>query len=166
MVQEPGKMESEIAEYGSQAVIKRILTDRTPGPPRLPKKDPFGPRANNMELPPWLSEADLKYYAEKYEERGFTGGLNYYRALDLSWELSAAWTGAKVKVKVPVSFMVGDLDMVYTTPGVKEYVHGGGFKKDVPLLEECKVVENCGHFINQERPQEVNQFIHHFINKF
>lgn len=78
--------------------------------------------------------------------------------------MTAAWTGAKVSV--PVKFVVGDIDMVYNTPGVKEYVHGGDFKKDVPLLEECVVMENTGHFINQERPQEVNAFIHQFFRNF
>ncbi|XP_073146659.1 epoxide hydrolase 3 [Henckelia pumila] len=163
--QEPGKMESEMARYGAEAVIKKILTDRKPGPPHLPKENPFGSDdINQINLPSWFKEDDLKYYATKYEQKGFTGGLNYYRALDLNWELTAAWTGAKVTV--PVKFIVGDVDMVYTTPGVKEYVHGGEFKKDVPLLEECVVLENTGHFINQERPDEINAHIHHFITKF
>lgn len=70
-------------------------------------------------------------------------------------------------MKVPVKFMVGELDLVYTTPGMKEYVHGGGFKKDVPMLEEDVVVmEGAAHFINQERAQETNSHIHDFINKF
>ena len=81
-----------------------------------------------------------------------------------NWELTAAWTGAKVRV--PVKYIVGDLDMVYTTPGVKEYVSEGVFKQDVPLLEECVVVEDTGHFINQERPNEVNAALHQFFTKF
>ncbi|KAG8390969.1 hypothetical protein BUALT_Bualt01G0138700 [Buddleja alternifolia] len=163
--QEPGKIESEMAEYGCKAVIKKILTDRTPGPPRLPKQNPFGSHTNDdIKLPSWFTEQDLNYYAEKYDHKGFTGGLNYYRNLDLNWELSAPWSGAKVKV--PVKFIVGDLDMVYNTPGVKEYVHGGGFENDVPLLEECIVLNNAGHFINQERPQEINAYIHDFVMKF
>ncbi|KAL8028948.1 hypothetical protein ABFX02_14G195800 [Erythranthe guttata] len=162
--QEPGKIESEIAEYGAEKVIKKILADRSPGLPRLPKENPFGSKTDDIKLPPWLSQQDLNFYAQKYDKKGFTGGLNYYRALDLNWELTAAWTGAKVKV--PVKFIVGDIDMVYNTPGVKEYVHGGGFKNDVPLLEECIVMENTGHFINQERPDEINASIHDFFTKF
>lgn len=77
----------------------------------------------------------------------------------------APWTGARVNV--PVKFIVGDQDMVYTTPGVKEYVHSiDGFKKDVPLLEEPVVMEGAGHFLNQERAEEVNTLIHDFIKKF
>ena len=43
-------------------------------------------------------------------------------------------------MKVPVKFIVGDLNMVYTTLGTKEYIHNGGFKKDVPFLEDAFVM--------------------------
>ncbi|XP_019158555.1 PREDICTED: bifunctional epoxide hydrolase 2-like [Ipomoea nil] len=162
--QEEGRIESDIAIHGSEKVLRKIFTDRKAGPPCLPKENPFGISTDQPKLPSWLSEQDLKYYASKYDLKGFTGGLNYYRSINLNWELTAAWTG--IEVKVPVKFMVGDMDMVYTTPGIKEYVHGGGFKKDVPLLEEIVVIEGGGHFLNQERPEEVNHHIHHFINNF
>lgn len=69
-------------------------------------------------------------------------------------------------MKVPVKFVVGDLDLVYTTPGAKEYVHGGGFKNDVPDLQEVVVIEDAGHFISQERAEEINTHIYDFIQKF
>ena len=34
-------------------------------------------------LPPWITEEDLKFFAEKFEESSFTGPLNYFRAMDL-----------------------------------------------------------------------------------
>ncbi|KAF8038847.1 hypothetical protein BT93_B1409 [Corymbia citriodora subsp. variegata] len=163
--QEPGEIESEIERIGVRNVLRKILTDRKPGPPMWPKGEDFSRRPGwPLALPSWLSEEDLDYYTSKFEKRGFTGGLNYYRAMDLNWELTAAWTGAQVKV--PVKFIVGDLDMTYTTLGVKEYVHGGGFKKHVPLLEEVVVIEGVGHFINQEKAEETNSHIIDFIKKF
>ncbi|KAK1434489.1 hypothetical protein QVD17_00232 [Tagetes erecta] len=152
--QEVGVMEDEIKSFETAEVLKKILTDKTPGPPSLPRSDPFGLKALDgpLCLPSWLSEEDIKYNVDKFDQTGFTGGLNYYRALDLNWELTAAWTGAQVKL--PVIYVVGDQDMVYTTPGLKEYVHGGGFKKDVPLLQDIVVMEGVGHFLNQEKPQE------------
>lgn len=85
MQQEAGKTESEIAEYGAEAVIKKILTGRSPALPRWPKENPFGSGfdINSIKLPHWFTEQDLKYYVQKYNQSGFTGGLNYYRALDL-----------------------------------------------------------------------------------
>ncbi|KAK3441580.1 epoxide hydrolase A [Eucalyptus grandis] len=163
--QEPGDIESDIERLGVRNVLRKILTERKPGPPMWPKGQDFSCRPGKpMALPSWLSEEDLDYYTSKFEKRGFTGGLNYYRALDLNWELTAPWTDARVRV--PVKFVVGDLDITYTTPGVKEFVHGGGFKKHVPLLEDVVVIEGASHFINQERPEEVNSHIHNFIKKF
>lgn len=83
MQQEAGVIESEMADYGAEAVIKNILSVRSPGLPRLPKENPFGSDTNSTKLPHWFSEEDLKYYVQKYNQTGFTGGLNYYRALDL-----------------------------------------------------------------------------------
>lgn len=62
-------------------MLKHILTYRNPAPLCLPKGKPFpdGPVA----LPAWLREQDLDYYADKYDTTGFTGPLNYYRAIDL-----------------------------------------------------------------------------------
>lgn len=34
-------------------------------------------------LPPWITEEELQVYADKFQESGFTGPLNYYRAMDL-----------------------------------------------------------------------------------
>lgn len=78
-------MEAEIKTFETDEVLKKILTDKKPGPPCLPKSDPFGLKASNgpLPLPPWLSEEDIKYNVDKFDETGFTGGLNYYRALDL-----------------------------------------------------------------------------------
>ncbi|GAA0187280.1 hydrolase [Lithospermum erythrorhizon] len=148
-----------------KAVIKRILTYRTPGPPCLPEENPFGTHdSDELKLPSWFSVEDLKCYASKFQGRGFTGGLNYYISLDF-WELTTPWTGAQIKV--PVKSIVGELDMVYTTPGVKEYVHGGGLKKDVPLPEDVIVMEGVGHLINQERVRKYQHMhIHDFIKKF
>ena len=81
-----------------------------------------------------------------------------------TWELMAPWTGEQIKV--PVKFIVGDLDLTYNTPGVKEYIHNGGFKREVPYLQEMVVMEGVAHFINQERPEEISAHIYDFIKKF
>ncbi|GMH07735.1 hypothetical protein Nepgr_009575 [Nepenthes gracilis] len=165
--QEPGEIEAEIAKCGTEQVLKKIFSERSSGPPLIPKENPFGisPDAP-ITLPSWLSEDDLNYYAKKYEEKGFTGGLNEYRTLDLNWELMAPWTGGQVKV--PVKYIVGDMDMVYHMPGVKDYVHNtnGGFKRDVPFLQEVEVIAGVGHFINQERAEDISYHIYEFIRKF
>ncbi|KAJ4722136.1 bifunctional epoxide hydrolase 2-like [Melia azedarach] len=162
--QEPGEIEAEFEQIGAETVLKEFFTYRNPGPLYLPKGKGFGhPPDAPIALPSWLSEEDIKYYTTKFEQKGFTGGINYYRNIDLNWELTAAWTG--VEIKVPVKFIVGDLDLTYNAPGTKEYIHNGGFKRDVPFLDEVVVMEGVGHFINEEKPDEVNKHIFDFFQK-
>ncbi|KAL0327909.1 UNVERIFIED_CONTAM: Epoxide hydrolase A [Sesamum calycinum] len=163
--QEPGKAEAAFASAGAQAVISTFLSVRDVKPPCIPVQIDLGALFKSpVALPSWLTEEDVNYYASKFDKTGFTGGLNYYRAMDLSWELSAAWTGSQIKV--PVKFLIGDLDLTYHFPGVKDYIDNGGFKKYVPLLEQVVVMEGVAHFLNQERPEEVSEHIYDFIKKF
>lgn len=81
-----------------------------------------------------------------------------------NWELTAPWTG--VQIKVPVMYIVGDLDITYNTPGAKEYIHKGGLKRDVPFLQELVIMEGVAHFLQEERPEEISAHIYDFIKKF
>ncbi|OIW00122.1 hypothetical protein TanjilG_29112 [Lupinus angustifolius] len=163
--QEPGDIEAEFSQIGTERVLKEFLTYHKPGPLYLPKGKGFGhPIDSPIALPSWLSEEECNYYATKYDKTGFTGAFNYYRNLDLNWELTGPWTGAQIKV--PVKFIVGDLDLTYNAPGAKDYIHKGGFKRDVPLLEDVVVIEGVGHFLHQEKADEINKHIRDFFSKF
>ncbi|KAI6674599.1 hypothetical protein NL676_002505 [Syzygium grande] len=167
--QKPGEMEEDFAKVDTAKLMKLILTSRDPGPHRMPKDKGFSEltkqfEQHQIELPSWLTEDDINYFAAEFSRTGFTGALNYYRCLDLSSELSALWDG--VPISVPTKFIVGDLDLTYHIPGVKEHIHGGGFKQAVPNLEEVVVMEGLAHFLQQEKPQEVTAHILDFFKKF
>ncbi|KAE8678871.1 lipoamide acyltransferase component of branched-chain alpha-keto acid dehydrogenase complex [Hibiscus syriacus] len=163
--QEPGVMEAEFAEIGVGRAVLDLLSYRVPDPLLLPKGNLFGhPPDAPVDLPPWMSQQDADYYATQFEKTGITGALNYYRNFDRNWELSAPWW--KSEIKVPVKFVMGDLDLVYTMPGMKDYIHKGGFKRDVPLLEEALVIEGVTHWIHLEIPDQINQLMFHFFSKF
>ncbi|XP_050218088.1 uncharacterized protein LOC126668902 [Mercurialis annua] len=163
--QEAGDIEAEFAELGTERVMKEFLAYRHPGPLFLSKgKAFFRSPENPLVLPSWLTEEDAQYYIDKFEKTGFTGGLNIYRNLDLNWELTAPWTGAKVKV--PAKYIVGDQDIGYNSLGTKAYIEKGGFKRDVPFLEEIVIMEGVAHFINEEKPEEINKYIYDFFQKF
>ncbi|KAJ9699644.1 hypothetical protein PVL29_005487 [Vitis rotundifolia] len=163
--QEPGVIEAEFAEIGVDRVLKHFLTYRNPAPLLLPKGNAFGDDpATPIVLPSWLSEEEVHYYTTKYQKTGFTGGLNYYRSLDRNWELTAPFTG--YQSKVPTKFIVGDQDLTYNTPGSKDFIHGGGLKKYVPLLEDVVVMEGVGHFIHEEKSDEINKHIYDFFQQF
>ncbi|KDP28186.1 hypothetical protein JCGZ_13957 [Jatropha curcas] len=164
--QGPIEHEAQFAGVNTASLLRSIYTARDPKPPRIPKNIAYESLFPDSlcSLPSWLSEEDIDYFATKFKQTGFTGGLNYYRNLKSTWELMAPWTGQQVKV--PVKFIVGDLDTAYNLPGVKEYVNNGGFKNDVPLLEEVVIMEGVAHFIIQEKAQEISQHIYDFIKKF
>ncbi|GMH20449.1 hypothetical protein Nepgr_022290 [Nepenthes gracilis] len=162
--QEPGVAEEEFATVDTARLIKKILTSHNPRPPIIPRGGWAAPPNDPIAFPSWLSEDDVNYFAEKFKQTGFTGGLNYYRALDLNWELSAPWTGAQIKV--PVKFIVGDQDPCISFPGVKAYLEDGGFASDVPLLQDVVVIEGAGHFINQEKAEEISRHVLDFFQNF
>lgn len=81
-----------------------------------------------------------------------------------NWELTAPWTGAQVNV--PEKFIVGDQDLTYNMPGIQDFIHKGGLNKYVPLLDEVVVMEGVGHFINEEKPDEITEHICNFFKHF
>ncbi|XP_059439075.1 uncharacterized protein LOC132171704 [Corylus avellana] len=162
--QEPGEVEKDFACVDTAILVKKFFSLFGPIPLCVPKEVGFRGLQTPDTLPCWLSEEDINYYASKFSQKGFTGGLNYYRASTLSWELTAPWTG--LQIKVPAKFIVGDKDIIYNIPGIKEYVHNGGFKKDVPYLQDVVVMEGVAHFINQAKAEEISAHIYEFINKF
>jgi pimeloyl-ACP methyl ester carboxylesterase len=112
-------------------------------------------------LPEWLSEADLDFYAKEFERTGFAGGLNWYRNIDRNWDLLAPY--ARAQVQVPALYMAGDRDLVLSFPGAKEIV--ANLSRFVPQLRKTEILPGCGHWTQQERPQEVNAAMIGFLRE-
>lgn len=110
-------------------------------------------------LPPWLTAADVDYYAGELASTGFAGGLNWYRTIDLSWELMAPWQGAKVTP--PAMYVTGDRDVVAHFPGMQQLIDG--LPAFVPNLRRTLVLPGCGHWTQQERPDEVTAALLEFL---
>jgi pimeloyl-ACP methyl ester carboxylesterase len=110
-------------------------------------------------LPAWLTDADVEFYASEFARTGFAGGLNWYRNIDRNWELTAPWQGAKVTP--PALYVVGDRDIVYHFPGMKDLLPN--LRSFVPGLTRTIVLEGCGHWTQQERQGQVNQALVEFL---
>lgn len=142
-----------------------FLTYSDTGPILLPKGKSYDDDDDDpVSLPSWLTEYDVKYYVSKYEKSGFTGPVNYYRNMDRTWEMMGTFSNAQVKV--PVKFIIGDQDLTYHIPGTKKYIHDGRFKSHVPLLDEVVVIKGVGHFLHEERPEEISKHIHDYFLTF
>jgi pimeloyl-ACP methyl ester carboxylesterase len=112
-------------------------------------------------LPDWLSEADLSYFSEAYRKSGFRGGLNWYRNIDRNWELTAPWQGAQIHR--PSLFIAGSNDSVITgLIGAKRVTE---MERVLPNLKQKLIIEGAGHWVQQERPAEVNAALIAFLKE-
>src|SRR6266545_3486324 len=103
-------------------------------------------------LPPWLTAADIEFYALEFGRTGFRGGLNWYRNIDRNWELLAPFAGARVTV--PALYVAGDRDLVVAFRGMDQLIPN--LAKYVPDLRRTMMLPGCGHWTQQERADEVN----------
>jgi pimeloyl-ACP methyl ester carboxylesterase len=102
--------------------------------------------------PAWFTEADVDFYTTEFERAGFRGGLNWYRNIDRNWELLAPFAGARIPV--PALYIVGDLDPVLTFPRMDQLL--ANLPAFVPQLRHVVKLPGCGHWTQQERPEDVN----------
>jgi pimeloyl-ACP methyl ester carboxylesterase len=98
---------------------------------------------------PLLSEAERDYYASAFATSGFTGAINWYRNWKHNWEVLG---GVDPIIRIPTLF-IGAVDDLIIAP---EHIEGMR-----PLVTdlEIRMLENCGHWSQQERPDEVNRLI-------
>jgi pimeloyl-ACP methyl ester carboxylesterase len=109
----------------------------------LPDPDPF---------PAWLTEADLDYYVSQFKQSGMRGPFNRYRTADLDFSQQAEIVDRRVEQ--PAAFIAGSLDPVLAfVPGV-DLVEI--MRKYVADLRLVRIIDGAGHWIQQERPAEVN----------
>jgi pimeloyl-ACP methyl ester carboxylesterase len=126
----------------------------------VPRSGGFlGTRPAPSGLPSWITEADVDFYTMEFKRTGFRGGLNWYRNIDRNWELSAPWVGAKVTV--PALYVAGDRDLVLSFREMAQLLPA--LKQSVPNLRDTVILPGCGHWTQQERPNEVNTAIVEFL---
>jgi pimeloyl-ACP methyl ester carboxylesterase len=163
--QEPGVAEREL-EADVRETMRRLLIGASgdrPGPDgdgeRLPAGvlPPGGGFLDTLrttdELPAWITEADVDFYVGEFSRTGFTGGLNWYRNQDRNWELLAPWQGAVVTP--PALYVVGTRDPVFAFPGMDRLLPN--LRVFVPNLLDSVQLDGCGHWTQQERPDEVSE---------
>lgn len=104
---------------------------------------------------PFLPEEAMQYFTETYEATGFTGGLNWYRAIPRMGPIMA---NAASRIEVPCLY-VGAEDDVILPPS-----SANGMEDFISDLEKYTVM-NSGHWTQQEQPEEVNRVIIDWLNR-
>ncbi|WP_246612862.1 alpha/beta fold hydrolase [Paractinoplanes bogorensis] len=94
---------------------------------------------------PLMSDEELAVFIAAFEESGFTGGINWYRNLDRNWHRLA---GVDPIIHQPTLMIYGDRDAVRPSERLADFV---------PNVEVVSL--DCGHWIQQEKPEETNQAI-------
>ena len=163
--QKPGVAEAEL-QQDIRSALRRLyftasgdMTDTSKGFGRLPGGTLLGNTADTEKLPAWMSETDLDYYADEFARAGFRGGLSWYRNLRRNWELGGPWRGQPIRQ--PSLFIAGSRDGVLRFPAAKAQLEA--YPKTLPGLRGSHILEGAGHWVQQERPAEVNKLLVDFL---
>jgi pimeloyl-ACP methyl ester carboxylesterase len=108
-------------------------------------------------LPSWAEPDYVAHKIAEFQRTGFHGGLNYYRAAEPYFYLSAPWKGAKVTQ--PSFFIWGKADgMRELYPLSLEQMHAG-----IPGLVGGLELDNVGHWVQHEASAEVSDQLVKFL---
>jgi pimeloyl-ACP methyl ester carboxylesterase len=118
------------------------------------------PSPNAIAGNTWLTERELKVYSDEYERTGFQGGLNWYRVrtsrrFDAELELFAGRT-----IDVPATFIAGASDWgIQQSPGALKRMQ----EQTCSKMAEIHLIDGAGHWVQQEKPDEVNRLLLGFL---
>ncbi|NGO75295.1 alpha/beta hydrolase [Streptomyces sp. YC504] len=158
--QEPGRAEAEIepdvrgwlAGFYAALSADTMPAADAPDPHFLGKGGALRDRFPT-ERPSWLGDRELAAYAAEFERTGLTGALNRYRNMDRDWQDLSAHEGAPLTQ--PSLFLGGteDASTTWLAAAIDAYPH------TLPGLTSCHLLDGAGHWLQQERPDEVNRHL-------
>lgn len=94
---------------------------------------------------PLMDDNELEVFISAFEISGFRSNINWYRNLDRNWHLLA---DINPVIKHPTLMIYGDRDLIPKSENLTEFV---------PNVEVVSL--DCGHWIQQEEPEETNRII-------
>jgi pimeloyl-ACP methyl ester carboxylesterase len=153
--QQRGVADAEMAADPHRALLRMLGGMRAPADEAAalrmlaPGPEGFIERLEEPDrLPEWLASGELDHYVTEFTRTGFTGALNWYRNFDRNWQIMAH--PAAPTIVVPALFVGGTADPVlaFTRTERATEVARGPYRQ--------VMVDGAGHWIQQERPAEVN----------
>lgn len=94
---------------------------------------------------PVMSDRELAVFVSAFEKTGFTGSINWYRNLDRNWHLLA---DVDPIIHQPTLMIYGERDVIPKSEKLADFV---------PNVDVVSF--DCGHWIQEEKPEETNQTI-------
>ncbi len=110
----------------------------------------------------WLVNINLKSMVKDFEESGFKGTLNRYRAQEIDWiELKEL---DEMLITPPSLFIGGEFDPVRSF--IRNYDAYKNAGKYCSNYKGTFIIKNSGHWVQQEKPTEVNKIIKEFLMQY
>jgi len=107
-------------------------------------------------FPAWMGDTDLDYYTQEFASSGFFGPISRYRNHTRDFNFLQPYKGRKINQ--PAFFIGGDRDMAFNM--FNSTVNPlDTMRHFVTNLEGAHILRGCGHWTQQERPQEVNDLL-------
>lgn len=104
---------------------------------------------------PLLSEDELAVYARAFQAGGFAGPINWYRNWSHNWKSTR---GVAQTVRMPALFVGASEESLISKKQIE------AMKADVPDLE-IRIIEDCGHWTQQEKPAELNAVLLSWLSR-
>jgi pimeloyl-ACP methyl ester carboxylesterase len=162
--QDPGKAEAELEADVRKTMTMLLYSGSGDPPPDKRWRFLYAKSETLLDtctlpdaLPDWLTERDVDFFTGEFKRTGFRGGLNWYRNIDRMWEFTSFLSGAKLSQ--PTLFLAGEADGVITM-----YRQAfDSLEEAVPHLKKKVLLPGAGHWVQQERPGEVNELLIEFL---
>jgi pimeloyl-ACP methyl ester carboxylesterase len=154
--QEPGVGEEILGsdvEHTFRSMLRgRGLTrEQFEAAPKEVQEVPAGVFVGDPQLfgEPIVDDAELRFYVDVYSRTGFTGGLNWYRALRRDYEEAQ---GSDYVINRPALMISAEDDWFFPAGSTD------GLDALLPQIENHEVPD-AGHWLQQEKPAEVNALL-------
>ena len=142
---QPGVADAVLDQNASQFLRNLYRQNQPPAQPEPGMEMINIARNGTPRGEPVMSDSEMAVFVDAFESTGFTPSINWYRNTDRNWHLLG---DVDPVIHQPALMVYGDRDTIPRSPNLSTFV---------PNVDEVSL--DCGHWIQQEKPNETNQAI-------